>query len=147
MSVRRTEGSDSGYWPTPDTQNHRDGSKLRKDNNLAQGGRHGVSLHHAVWMWPTPTAFDAVQMKLDETPEHWEEQRDKHKKEGQNKHFPLTVAVKMRPTPTVQDSPQDTGQLNPTWVEWLMGWPIGWTGLAPLETAKFQRWQRLHGRC
>ena len=46
---------EAGMWPTPDTQNHRDGSKLRKDNNLAQGGRHGVSLHHAVWMWPTPT--------------------------------------------------------------------------------------------
>ena len=35
-------------WPTPDTMNHRDGTKLRKDNNLAAGGRHGVSLHHAV---------------------------------------------------------------------------------------------------
>ena len=23
------------------------------------------------------------------------------------------------------------GQLNPDWVEWLMGWPIGWTDLAP----------------
>ena len=21
------------------------------------------------------------------------------------------------------------GQLNPTWVEWLMGYPFGWTGL------------------
>jgi hypothetical protein len=41
-------------WPTPDTQNHRDGTKVRKDNNLAEGGRHGVSLHHAVVQWPTP---------------------------------------------------------------------------------------------
>ena len=22
-----------------------------------------------------------------------------------------------------------TGQLNPTWVEWLMGFPLGWTDL------------------
>ena len=28
------------------------------------------------------------------------------------------------------------GQLNPTWVEWLMGWPLGWTDLELLETAK-----------
>ena len=28
------------------------------------------------------------------------------------------------------------GQLNPTWVEWLMGWPIGWTDLDVLETDK-----------
>jgi hypothetical protein len=26
-----------------------------------------------------------------------------------------------------------TGRLNPTWVEWLMGWPIGWTELKLLE--------------
>lgn len=28
----------------------------------------------------------------------------------------------------------DGGQLNPTWVEWLMGWPLGWTDLRPLAT-------------
>jgi hypothetical protein len=27
----------------------------------------------------------------------------------------------------------------------LMGWPIGWTNCAPLETAKFHKWQRQHG--
>ena len=39
------------------------------------------------------------------------------------------------------------GQLNPEWVEWLMGWPIGWTALEPLATDRFQRWLRLHGGC
>lgn len=29
------------------------------------------------------------------------------------------------------------GKLNPAWVEWLMGWPIGWTALKPLETVRF----------
>jgi hypothetical protein len=28
------------------------------------------------------------------------------------------------------------GKLNPTWTEWLMGWPLGWTDLKPLETDK-----------
>jgi hypothetical protein len=28
------------------------------------------------------------------------------------------------------------GKLNPLWTEWLMGWPIGWTDLKPLETDK-----------
>ena len=37
------------------------------------------------------------------------------------------------------------GKLNPTWVEWLMGWPLGWTDLQPLETAKFQQWRASHG--
>ncbi len=38
------------------------------------------------------------------------------------------------------------GTLNPTWVEWLMGWPIGWTDLRPLEMGKFRQWLNSHGR-
>ena len=37
------------------------------------------------------------------------------------------------------------GKLNPMWVEWLMGWPLGWTDLKPLETDKFQKWLDEHG--
>ena len=40
-----------------------------------------------------------------------------------------------------------TGRLNPTWVEWLMGWPIGWTALQPLAMDRFREWQRQHGDC
>lgn len=32
-----------------------------------------------------------------------------------------------------------------SFVEWMMGWPIQWTGLQPLETAKFREWQQQHG--
>ncbi len=39
----------------------------------------------------------------------------------------------------------ESGALNPNWVEWLMGWPIGWTDLKPLGTDRFQRWRQLHG--
>ncbi|EJM93090.1 hypothetical protein PMI34_01895 [Pseudomonas sp. GM74] len=38
----------------------------------------------------------------------------------------------------------DGGQLNPEWVEWLMGWPIGWTELKPLEMDRFHEWQQQH---
>jgi len=37
------------------------------------------------------------------------------------------------------------GQLNPSWVEWLMGWPIGWTDLKPLVTGRFHEWLEKHG--
>jgi len=37
------------------------------------------------------------------------------------------------------------GKLSPLWVEWLMGWPIGWTDLNPLETDKCQWPQRPPG--
>jgi hypothetical protein len=38
------------------------------------------------------------------------------------------------------------GSLNPEWVEWLMGWPLGWTDLKPLETDRFQQWLDSHGK-
>jgi len=38
------------------------------------------------------------------------------------------------------------GSLNPTWVEWLMGWPLGWTDCAVSATDKFRQWLGLHGK-
>ena len=35
------------------------------------------------------------------------------------------------------------GDLNPEWVEWLMGWPVGWTSLDPISPAEWACWQRL----
>ncbi len=52
---------------------------------------------------------------------------------------------------TLPSAVQPTGKstrptlLNPAWVEWLMGWPIGWTGLEPLEMDRFHWWLRSHG--
>jgi len=48
-----------------------------------------------------------------------------------------------RNTPTL--AAQAGGKLNPTWVEWLMGWPLGWTDCAASATDKFREWLRSHG--
>ena len=48
--------------------------------------------------------------------------------------------------PEVRQDPNG-GTLNPTWVEWLMGWPLGWTDLKPLEMDKYHKWLELHGVC
>jgi len=86
------------------------------------------------------------------------------------KHLNLGGYVRMFPTPCAQDSQQagsknakhltlhrkimdmpgesPGGSLNPTWVEWLMGWPLGWTDLKPLEMDKFLWWLQQHsGSC
>jgi hypothetical protein len=70
---------------------------------------------------------------------------------GQSQEPNLAGAVKLWPTPTVNDSKNNAapsqlmrntqalnvvagGALNPTWVEWLMGYPAGHTDLEPSET-------------
>jgi hypothetical protein len=37
------------------------------------------------------------------------------------------------------------GQLNPEWVEWLMGWPIGHTDCQPLATDRYPHAPQWHG--
>ena len=124
----------------------------------AVAGRDVRKSQGKVPMWPTPVksesnesaAFkltDAVEAsmgkimpKMQKNPHKWEE-------------------FQKWPTPTVNDSKNCTlppsqvkhdnipgallrngekagGKLNPTWVEWLMGWPLGWTDLKPLATDK-----------
>jgi hypothetical protein len=39
----------------------------------------------------------------------------------------------------------DGGWLNPQWVEWLMGWPMGWTDCGQSATDKFRQWCASHG--
>lgn len=36
------------------------------------------------------------------------------------------------------------GRLSPDYVEWVMGWPIGWTDLQPLEMGRFREWLLQH---
>ena len=73
-------------------------------------------------MWPTPLADDASNS-------------------GKNKVRRETLASRVD---DLEAGPV-SGQLNPTWVEWLMGWPLGWTDLKPLETDKFRQWPLSHG--
>ena len=77
----------------------------------------------------------------------------------------LATQVRMWPTPVARDyrSPGRSrlertgsksgdclpqvvgGQLNPTWVEWLMGFPAGWTDLSSSETASSRRSRKSSG--
>lgn len=49
------------------------------------------------------------------------------------------------PPPRAEGVIPPGGRLNPTWVEWLMGWPTGWTALEPLGMDKYLQWLQLHG--
>lgn len=84
-------------------------------------------------IFPTPNAADGMRTNLTH----------------QRGNPTLLGAVQMWPTPDASpqkyrlrgDSQQSKslnglhgGKLNPEWVEWLMGWPIGWTDLEHAET-------------
>jgi DNA (cytosine-5)-methyltransferase 1 len=84
--------------------------------------------------------------------------RDVRKAQGKVKAWPTPNARDWKDTGTkealqkqVDNGHQMTlgraagGALNPTWVEWLMGWPLEWTDLKPLEMDKFQKWLEQHG--
>lgn len=77
----------------------------------------GDGLATAVRMWPTPTAHNAKETNAPSESE--------------------------RNTPTL--AAQAGGALNPNWVEWLMGWPIGHTALKQSEMVKSQPLPQPHG--
>lgn len=83
--------------------------------------------------WPTPTKTVVLAPKGVDQMEHWKKRKQDYK-EGKSKFDPgLKLEMLCGGVP------------NPVLVEWLMGWPMGWTELQPLETGKFRQWLDLHG--
>ena len=115
MSLPPTRGTGSGSWPTPTVD---DSSNVTRRSGKFQ------SLTRRV-MFPTPQANEDAagtpNGKMQRMLGNCKEIRGKTAEEWAG------------------------GTLNPNWVEWLMGWPIGWTDLNPLGMDKFQQWLDLHG--
>jgi DNA (cytosine-5)-methyltransferase 1 len=127
--VKAMDNNDRGYkgnleervaieqkmWPTPRASNPgsrpngKGGKILNEEVMIAEGLR-----ERGEKMWPTPNASDnrdrgnmsdpAIQRRL-----------------AKGKQVGLTMAVKDKP---------GKGTLNPEWVEWLMGYPQGWTDIS-----------------
>lgn len=142
-SKPRTGGTDALSWPTPTASDTFTG-KL-KSSQQKPGSRHSLTLSSAVQLWPTPTA------QIGKGPSF-----SKMRQGGPN----LQTAAALYPTHTTgaglcgganaykslmslekegQISEEERrsmaagngGQLNPAWVEAMMGFPPGWTALEP----------------
>ena len=139
----RTSGTDSGLWPTPTCPNggrsvaHVTDWRSERTAYTATGKKVQVDLAQAVKRWPTPTVCGNYNRKglsersgdgLATAVMKWPTPTAHNAKKG---GFPAEYE---RNTPTL--AAQAGGSLNPTWVEWLMGWPLGWTDLKPLATDK-----------
>jgi hypothetical protein len=116
--VRDKQGKVPAMWPTPRVSDIRDGRTLNEDGcRVSPSGIYGANLSDLVQVWPTPNAGKAAnEMNL------------RCSGDGRTKPNKLGWAV------AKADSVPIGGQLNPTWVEWLMGFPLGWTALDASET-------------
>ena len=134
---RRTGATDAGLLPTPLASNTK-AHHMRSGGRPARSyfptptasaggpepeGKTGRKLATIVKSWPTPTVNDSKNCTLPPS---------------QIKHDNIPGAL-------LRDGEKAGGALNPTWVEWLMGWPLGWTDLKPLVTDRCRNAQRRHG--
>jgi hypothetical protein len=125
MLVRRISESGFGLWPTPKA------SAAGPDFAKLDRSATGISLATAVALWPTPAASDSKGSVSLARVNH------RAVMHSRGVRLPEHVSKLMQM--------EVGGSLNPPWVEWLMGWPLGWTALKPLETGKFRLWLRSHG--
>lgn len=96
-------------WPTPHST---------CSTGAGTGGRDGgLNLQTAVVTYPTPSCTDFRTGYRTDT-EAGIEQREKRAK-------PL------------RDNVAPGGQVNPDWVEWLMGWPTGWSAIEGMPIQHF----------
>jgi hypothetical protein len=152
---RPISGTVSGLWPTPLASNH-------------TGAGHGPNktgspnLQTVVAMWPTPTVCGnhnrkglsassgdglATIVKQRTWPtatatasKGWSKN---HRRANSDDRLDYTVE-RENFQPGQQTPPM---RLNPDWVEWLMGWPIGHTDLKPLATDRYHEWRQQHLPC
>ena len=134
--VRPMSVSACGSWPTPTVC----GNYNRKGLSKTSGD--GLATAVKKKTWPTPQAHKTTRsgeiVNVDGTP--WDGIRKPHSKTtGRQITTALADAVAHG-----GDQTQPT-TLNPNWVEWLMGWPVGWTDLKPLGTDKYRLWLQQHG--
>ena len=101
----RTDESGCGLLPTMTVSS---GAQTKENPTPGQTG--GTTLWGYARMWPTTISRD-------------------HKDTGDCKKVPVNSLLGRAVEPSIQH-----GSLNPTWVEWLMGFPAEWTDLEPSET-------------
>ena len=147
--AHHTSVKDGGYLPSPVATDATAGAIISKDDTYKmtkngtlrkynrQGTNGSIGLARYVQFFPTPTAQ-----------RYGSNQGGAQGRTGKVRHSLETMAKKnLWPTPLARDykdngkSPSELarssktlathagGQLNPQWVEWLMGYPVGWTEL------------------
>ena len=155
-SVRTTKEKESGLLPTPTTMDHIPRKGMRPSR--AATGRKTGYLSEMVTV-PTPTATDFSKTTATYDPKApslsgrtlgvfaktypenntWPTPTAGLKKHSTKKEYWENRIQKGRQNDTQMAVYKSTGSgtLNPTWVEWLMGYPLEWTDLNHSETVSY----------
>jgi hypothetical protein len=131
-------------WPTPRSGDSKNNAYQR---DHGQVGKERLTLTGAVRMFPTPSASMMTEADMEQA-----------RYAGSDPNRPTYAEAKMLPTPRAADANKNIrteegqrkererrkngedlntvigGTLNPTWVEWLQGFPIAWTDCEPSGT-------------
>jgi len=113
-----TYASDSTFLPTPAACTY--GSNVGGAAGRTSKVRYSFQVMAAKGLWPTPTVCGNYNRK------------------GSSPKAADGLATAV--------AKHEPGPLNPTWVEWLMGYPIEWTVLEPLAMPSSRSQQPSHGR-
>jgi len=109
----------SGLWPTPTVHGNYNKPGASKNS--------GTGLATAARTWPTPTPTATA------TATAYKGWSKNHNRANTDDRIDYTVEREAHQAGL-------TGQLNPTWVEKLMGWPDDWTSLQPISHVKMCFW-------
>jgi hypothetical protein len=139
-----TGGTGSGSWRTPRA------SEAAHHGRTATGHGKQTGLVEQVMKWATPTQSDGTGGPGNSGRDGGENLRT----QVANAERAKLTKDGLWTTPCTDDtghrkgsyeqggtalSTQAGGSLNPTWVEWLMGFPLGWTDCEPSATASSPR--------
>jgi len=150
------KGCARGFWPTPCVADAEGGRTSKGSKRPGECG-----LAKTVKLWPTPAAREkgggdyadpekararlesGHQVNLSDAVMAREQFPTPQAKDWRSgKVSQATLERNARPpneAVTAQDQ-ENGGSLNPTWTEWLQGWPLGWTDCAPLAMAGYHKW-------
>jgi hypothetical protein len=124
MLALLTSETECGLWPTPCATDYKGSGKTGELRDRLDYAVERGATKSKTYTWPTPRTKGMC---------------------GGTGSWEL-----LKKNTTIEEARQmgagNGGKLNPMWVEWLMGWPLGWTDLKPLEMDKFQKWLEQHGR-
>jgi hypothetical protein len=127
-------------WPTPDVRGFTNDGLLEMLAKMASSReewsqmafRKGASAKQRLWPTPDASAFGAVDVQKMLA------RRERIKATAKNGNgFGLTIGQAI--------AVSDGGPLNPEWVEWLMGFPAGWSALELSEMPSSRRSRKSSG--